>query len=72
MFLAPQNQALEVIKSKLMAVKERHEGYRQNLTAALYEILALERDRPHDIAKKISRRVAAVSEILQERKGTSE
>ena len=72
MFVAPQNQALEVIKSKLMAVEERHEGYRQNLTAALYEILSLERDRPHDIAKKISRRVAAVSEILQERKGTSQ
>ena len=64
MTAASQSQALEVIKEKVSQVDERYDGYRRELTAALYEILALERDRPYTIAQQISRQIAALGERL--------
>jgi hypothetical protein len=39
---APQRQALEVVKQKVMEIDERYEGYRAELVAALHDILSLE------------------------------
>ena len=72
MAAAPQNQALEVIKDKVMLVDERYEGYRRDLAAALHDILALESDRPHNIAQQISRRIAALGESLVQKEGSIE
>lgn len=72
MAAAPQNQALEVIKDKVMQVDERYDGYRSDLTAALHDILALESDRPHNIAQQISRRIAALGERLVQQGGNVE
>ena len=69
MAAAPQNQALEVIKDKVMQVDERYDGYRRDLTGALHDILALENDRPYNIAQQISRRIAALGERLVQKEG---
>jgi len=72
MAAAPQKQALEVIKTRVMNVDERYEGYRRDLIATLHDILAYESDRPHNIAQKISRRVSALGETLIQKKGNIE
>lgn len=72
MATAPQNKVLEVIKSKVMNVDERYEGYQTDLTEALYDILALESDRPHNIAQQVSRRVTAIGERLVQKEGDLE
>ena len=72
MAAAPQSQALEVIKDKVMLLDERYDGYRRDLTAALHDILALESDRPHNIAQQISRRIAALGEKLVQKEGDVE
>lgn len=72
MAATPQNKVLEVIKNKVMNIDERYDGYHTDLTEALYDILALERDRPHNIAQQVSRRVAALGEILIQKKGNLE
>ncbi|MCU7860978.1 MAG: hypothetical protein KZQ86_14365 [Candidatus Thiodiazotropha sp. (ex Lucinoma kastoroae)] len=72
MATAPQNKVLEVIKSKVMDVDERYEGYQTDLTEALHDILALESDRPHNIAQQVSRRVTAIGERLVQKEGDLE
>lgn len=72
MAAAPQSQALEVIKDKVMLLDERYDGYRRDLTAALHDILALESDRPHNIAQQISRRIAVLGEKLVQKEGDVE
>ena len=72
MAAAPQNQALDVIKEKVLQVDERYDGYRRELTAALYDIVALVRDHPHNIAQQISRRIAALGERLVQEEGNAE
>ena len=72
MAAAPQNQALEVIKAKVMQIEERYGGYRRDLIATLHDILALESDRPHNIAQQVSRRVAALGESLIQNEGKAE
>lgn len=72
MAAAPQSQALEVIKQRVMLLDERYEGYRRDLTAALHDILALESDRPHNIAQQISRRTAALGEKLVQKQSEVE
>ena len=72
MAAAPQNQALEVVKDKVMLLDERYDGYRRDLTAALHDILALESDRPHNIAQQVSRRIAALGEHLVQKQGNVE
>ena len=69
MAAAPQNQALEVIKAKVMKIDERYEGYQSDLIATLYDILAFESDRPHNISQQISRRVSALGEKLIQNEG---
>ena len=69
MAAAPQNQALEVIKNKIMQVDERYDGYRHDLTGALYDIVALETDRPFNIVQQINRRFVALGEILAQKGG---
>lgn len=69
---APQKKVLEVIRNKVMSVDDRYEGYRTDLTAALYDILALENDRPHNITQQVSRCVSALGERLIQKKGKSE
>ena len=69
MAAAPQNQALEVIKAKVMQIDERYEGYQSDLIATLYDILAFESDRPHNISQQISRRVSALGEKLIQNEG---
>jgi hypothetical protein len=72
MAAAPQNKALEVIKSKVLNIQERYEGYHTDLTEALYNILELERDRPHNVAQQVSRRITALSETLIKKEGSIE
>ena len=72
MAAAPQNQALDVIKERVMQIEERYEGYRRDLIATLYEILTLESDRPYNIAQQISRRISALGESLIQNEGESE
>ena len=72
MAAAPQNQALNVIKARVLQVEERYEGYRCDLIATLHDILALESDRPHGIAQQISRRVSALGENLIQNEGEAE
>jgi hypothetical protein len=69
---APQRQALEVVKQKVMEIDERYEGYRAELVAALHDILSLERNRPHNIKQQVSRRITALGEILVAKKGRTE
>lgn len=69
---APQNKVLEVIKKKVININERYDGYQTDLTEALYDILALESDRPHNIAQQISRRVTALGEHLVKNEGEME
>ena len=72
MAAAPQNQALEVIKAKVMQINERYEGYLRDLIETLHDILALESDRPHNISQQISRRVSALGEKLIQNEGNVE
>lgn len=72
MAAAPQKQALDVIKSKVLHVNERYDGYRTDLMAALHDILVLENDKPHNIAQQVTRRVAALGELLNEKEGNIE
>ncbi|QDV48458.1 hypothetical protein [Gimesia fumaroli] len=72
MATAPQKMVLEVIKNKVMEIDERYEGYHTELTRALYDILALESDRPHNIALQVSRRVTALGEYLVQKEGNLE
>ena len=72
MAAAPQNQALDVIKAKVMQIDERYEGYQRDLIATLHDILALESDRPHNISQQISRRVSALGENLTQKEGNVE
>lgn len=69
---APQKQALEVVKEKVMEVDERYAGYRTALVATLHDIFALERNRPHNIKQQVSRRIAALGELLVSEKGSIE
>jgi hypothetical protein len=69
---APQRQALEVVKQKVMEIDDRYEGYRAELVAALHDILSLERNRPHNIKQQVSRRITALGEILVAKKGRTE
>ena len=69
MATAPQRKVLEVIKSEVMEVEERYEGYRTVLMEALYDILALESDPPFKIAQQVSRRITALGELLAEKEG---
>lgn len=71
MAAAPQNQALEVIKTKIMQVEERYAGYRDDLTGALYDIVTLENDRPYNIAQQINRRFVALGERLAQKGGNT-
>ena len=72
MTTAPQNKVLEVLKNKVMEVDERYESYRTDLTEVLYDILALESDRPHNIALQVSRKVTALGERLVQKEGNME
>ena len=72
MAAAPQIQALEVIKDKVLQVDERYDGYRRDLTAALHDVLALEHDRPYNIAQQVSRRITALGEHLVQKGGNIE
>ncbi len=72
MVVAPQNKVLEVIKNKVMSVGDRYDGYHADLTEALHDILALESDRPHNIAQQVSRRVTALGERLMQKGGNLE
>jgi len=72
MAAAPQKQALEVIKTKVLEADERYDGYHRELIAALHDILAKERERPHNIKQQISRRVAALGELLLKNDGNVE
>ena len=69
---APQKQALEVVKQKVMEVDERYNGYRAELVAALHDIFSLERNRPHNINQQVSRRITALGEMLVAEKGRTE
>ena len=69
MAAAPQNQAMEVIKSKIMQVDERYDGYRHDLAGALYDIVTLENDRPFNIAQQVNRRFVALGERLVQKGG---
>ena len=71
MAAAPQNQALEVIKTKIMQVDERYHGYRHDLTRALYDIVTLENDRPFNIAQQINRRFVALGERFVQKGGNT-
>lgn len=72
MAAAPQKQALEVVKQKVMEVDERYDGYRAELVATLHDIFSLERNRPHNIRQQVSRRVTALGEMLVAKKGRTE
>ena len=50
---APQRQVIEAIREKVGNVEERFEDYREELLAALDEILRLEQQRPHNVAQQI-------------------
>ena len=71
MAAAPQNQALQVIKNKVLQVNERYVGYQSDLTATLHDILALESNHPHNIAQQISRRIAALGERLVQKESSA-
>lgn len=72
MAAAPQKQALEVVKEKVMQIDERYDGYRMDLIATLNDILTLERDRPQAIAQQVSRCVTALGENLVKNEGNVE
>ena len=72
MAAAPQKKALDVIKTRVMNIDERYDGYRRDLIATLHDIMALESDRPHNIAQQISRRVSALGESLIQKEGNVE
>ena len=72
MAAAPQLQALEVIKDKVLQVDERYDGYRRDLIETLHDVLALENDRPHNIAQQISRRITALGERIVQEGGSIE
>ena len=72
MSTAPQNQALEVVKAKVMEVEERYDGYQRDLAATLHAILSLENDRPYNISQQISRQIAALGEHLVKKGGGTE
>ena len=61
---APQRQVIQAIREKVDYVEERFETYREELLAALDEILRLEQQRPHNVAQQISRRITALGELL--------
>ena len=69
---APQRQALEVVKQKVMEIDERYDGYRMELIATLHDVLALERNKPHNVKQQVSRRVEALGELLVQNKGSVE
>jgi len=69
---APQNQTLEVLKEKVLAIEERYPGYQRDLTQALFEVLNLESDRPNNVVQQISRRFAALGELLYQKQETEE
>ena len=72
MSAAPQIQALAVIRTKVMLVEERYDGYQRDLTATLHDLLLLESDRPFNIAQQISRRITALGERLVQKGGDTE
>jgi len=72
MSAAPQRQALEVVKQKVMEIDERYDGYRTELIATLHDILAFERNKPHNVKQQVSRRIAALGEFLVQQKGNLE
>jgi len=61
---APQRQVIEAIRERVGNVKERFEDYREELLAALDEILRLEQQRPHNVAQQIQRRITSLGELL--------
>ena len=61
---APQRQVIEAIREKVGNVEERFEDYREELLAALDEILRLEQQRPHNVAQQIQRRITSLGELL--------
>ena len=67
MVAVPQNQALDVIKTKINKVDERYRGYRNDLTAALYDVLTLESDKPYNVAQQIGRRLVALGERVAQK-----
>lgn len=69
---APQRQALEVVKQKVMEIDERYDGYRMELIATLHDVLAFERNKPHNVKQQVSRRVEALGELLVQNKGSVE
>ena len=72
MSAAPQRQALEVVKEKVTEIDERYDGYRIALIKTLHDIFALERNKPYNIKQTVSRRVAALGELLISEKGSIE
>lgn len=72
MSAAPQIQALAVIRTKVMLVEERYDGYQRDLTETLHDLLSLESDRPYNIAQQISRRITALGERLVQKGGDTE
>lgn len=72
MSAAPQKQALEVVRQKVMEIDERYDHYRRDLIATLHDILAFERNRPHNVKQQVSRRIAALGELLIKNKGNIE
>ncbi len=72
MATAAQNKALEVLKDKVMNTDERYDGYHDDLTGTLYDILALENERTYNISQQVSRLVAALGELLVQKEGNLE
>ena len=70
MAAAPQIQALEVVKDKILQVDDRYDEYHRDLTEALHDIMALVNDHPHNIAQQMSRRIAALGELLVKNEGS--
>ncbi len=68
MTITPQRQAAEVIRTKILLVDERYDGYTHGLASILDDIFQLEKDQPHNVAKQISQRVTILGKRLAERK----
>ena len=66
---APQRQVIEALRVKVNNVDERFDGYREELLEVISEILLLEQERPHNVAKQIQRRISTLGELLAQKQG---
>lgn len=65
---APQRQVIETIRDKVANIEERFDGYQAHLLAVLDDILRLERQRPHNVAQQINRRITTLGELLAKKR----